>query len=288
MKRQWILVAGIILIAVGAAGVFLRGKLKPDQAGLKIETTPQATVFINGQESGSTPFEKTLAAGEVTLRLVPVAQDRPLPPWSTKLTLAKGVKTVVRRNFGETESLSSGEVLSFEKIAGNTASLALVSSPDSAEVVLDGEAVGFTPIRRDSLAIGAHQIKVLRPGFDEREFNITTEAGYKLTIVATLSQTLVQEATEPGQEATPSVKTASKPTAPSPIPIKGTAVEILETPTGFLRVREEPSTAATESVQVKPGEKFLYVDQNKDGSWFKIEYQKGKQGWVSAQYAKKI
>lgn len=287
MNRQWILIAGIILIVVGAAGVFLRGKLNPDRAGLEIETTPQATVFINSEETGSTPFEKTLKAGEITLRLVPAAQDRPLSPWSTKLTLVKGVKTVVRRNFGEMESLSSGEVLSFEKIAGNTASLAIVSSPDSAEIVLDGEAVGFTPIRRDSLSVGAHRIKVSRPGFAEREFNITTEAGYKLTVVATLSQMPAQEATESGQEATPSAKTASKAT-PAPSQIKGAAVEILDTPTGFLRVRQEPSTAATESAQVKPGEKFPYFDQNKDGSWFKIEYQKGKQGWVSAQYAKKI
>lgn len=281
------MIAGIILIAVGAAGVFLRGKLKPAQAGLQIETTPQATVFINDQESGSTPFEKTLAAGEVTLRLVPVAQDKPLSPWNTKLTLTKGVKTIVRRNFGETESLSSGEVLSFEKIAGNTASLAIVSSPDSAEVILDGEAVGFTPIRRDSLAIGAHQIKVLRPGFTEREFSITTEAGYKLTVVATLSQMLAPEATESGQDATPSAKTASRAT-PTPSLIKGTAVEILDTPTGFLRVRQEPSTTATESARIDPGKRFPYIDQNKDATWFKIEYQKGKQGWVSAQYAKKI
>lgn len=285
MKRQWVLIAGVILIAVGAAGFFLRGKLKPDQAGLQIETTPQATVFINNEELGKTPFEKTLAAGEVTLKLVPVVQDKPLSPWSTKLTLTKGVKTVVRRNFEETESLSSGEVLSFEKIPGNSSSLAVVSSPDSAEIAVDGERLGFTPTRRDSLSVGQHQIHISRPGFSNRDLTVTTEAGYKLTVVAMLAESPSPEATVAGEATSSASPRQTSSVAKS---AKTALVEILDTPTGFLRVRQEPSTAATESAQVKPGEKFLYLDQNKAGSWFKIEYQKGKQGWVSAQYAKKI
>ena len=69
---------------------------------------------------------------------------------------------------------------------------------------------------------------------------------------------------------------------------KTTMVEILSTPTGFLRVRAEPSTAATEVSQVKPGERFAFIEENETKDWFKIEYEKGEEGWVSSQYAKKV
>ncbi|MBI2007414.1 MAG: PEGA domain-containing protein [Candidatus Blackburnbacteria bacterium] len=276
MKRQWILALGVVLVVLGAGGLFLRTKINPEQAGIQIEATPQATVYINDQEHGATPFEKTLSPGEITLRLVPAVADTPLSPWTTKLTLTRGVKTIVRRNFGETEGKSSGEVLSFEKIPGNSSSLAVVSSPDSAEIVVDGERLGFTPSRRDSLPAGQHQIHVSRPGFSDKDLTVTTKTGYKLTVVVILAESPSPEATVAGEATSSAAKSA-----------KSASVEILDTPTGFLRVRTEPSTSATEAAQVKPGEKFPYLEQNKDGSWFKIEYEKGKQGWVFSQYAKK-
>lgn len=270
------MILGALLVAIGAGGLFFRSKISPAQAGLQIETTPQATVFIGEEEVGTTPFDKAMSPGEITLRLVPIATNGPLSPWTTKLTLTQGVKTIVRRQFGATESLSAGEVLSFEKIPGNSASLAIVSSPDSADIVLDGESIGFTPSRRDSLPAGRHQIRVSRPGFLEREIAVTTEPGYKLTVVAFLGET--------AESSLPTDATASG--EPEVEPSK-TLVEILNTPTGFLRVREEPTTTATESAKVDPGKKYPYLDKNKDGTWFKIEYEKGKEGWISAQYAKK-
>ena len=65
-------------------------------------------------------------------------------------------------------------------------------------------------------------------------------------------------------------------------------VEILSTPTGFLRVRSEPSTAGEEVAQVEPGDRFPYLDKDEDTGWFKIEYEDGEEGWVSNQYAKKV
>lgn len=291
------MVAGVLLVIIGGAGIFLRTKIKPAQAGIQVDSTPQSKVFINEEEVGTTPLEKTMAAGDITLRLVPQGEGT-LPSWSRKVTLTQGVKTVIRRVFGPTESQSAGEILSFEKIAGKTASLAIVSSPDSAEVVIDGEVIGFSPIRRD-LAEGKHTIRLSRTGFSNRELTVTTEPGYKLTAVVMLAEVPNEEATpsaSPTASPSPTPKSAAKasptPTpiagkSPTPVP-KGAMVEILETPTGFLRVRQGPSTAATESAQIKPGEKYPYLEQNKDASWFKIEYEKGKTGWIFAQYAKKV
>jgi len=66
---------------------------------------------------------------------------------------------------------------------------------------------------------------------------------------------------------------------------KKTIITIQDTPTGFLRVREEPSIEASEEAQVKPGDTFGLLDE-KDG-WYKINYEGKKEGWVYGQYAKK-
>ena len=71
-------------------------------------------------------------------------------------------------------------------------------------------------------------------------------------------------------------------------PEKTYQVEILATPNGFLRVRSEPSTTADELVKVKSGEKFKYIEEDSKTGWFKIEYEEGKEGWVSGEFVKKI
>jgi N-acetylmuramoyl-L-alanine amidase len=69
---------------------------------------------------------------------------------------------------------------------------------------------------------------------------------------------------------------------------KQVEVEILSTSTGFLRVRSEPSILGEEIGRVEPGERYPYLDEDEDTGWLKIEYEEGKEGWVSGQYAKKI
>lgn len=271
VSRKILLVAGVVLILLGVAGFFLRSKLFPGKAGLLIETTPQSTVFLDGEQVGTTPYSVVRNSGEVTLRLVPQADGTILAPWGAKVRLIENVKTIVRREFGETESASSGEILSFEKIAGQSAQLAIISTPDSAQITVDGEVRGFTPVKISSISVGEHKIVLSHPGYKEREISSRAEAGYKLTIDAILAQIEEHE----GGEATPSGG------------LQKTQIEVLDTPTGFLRVRMEPATTATEAAQVKPGKKFALLEESTDKKWFKIEYEKGKQGWVSAQYAKK-
>jgi len=270
-NRRIVLVAGVVLIVLGLVGFFLSSKLKSSKAGLLIQTNPQAVVYINNEEVGTTPYDGVLKSGEVTVRLVPVVTSGTFAPWGTKLTLVDGIKTVIKRDFGETESLSSGEVLSFEKISGNNSSLTIVSSPDASQVILDGEIKGFTPLPLESVTSGQHTIIISQPGHAERTINTRTEPGYKLTVVAMLAELAQQEVQV--TEATPSAQ------------ITQDKVTILETPTGFLRVRNTPSTSASEEAQVKPGEEFVLLEE-KTG-WYRIEYKKGQDGWVSSQYAKK-
>ena len=62
-------------------------------------------------------------------------------------------------------------------------------------------------------------------------------------------------------------------------------VEILKTPTGFLRVRSAPTTASTEVGQVHPHEKYKYLGTDKDTGWIQISLEATQSGWVTNQYA---
>ena len=62
----------------------------------------------------------------------------------------------------------------------------------------------------------------------------------------------------------------------------------MDTPTGFLRVRSEPSSIAKEIGQVEPGNVYYFLEQDTVTGWLKIEYEEGKEGWISSQYAKRV
>ena len=265
-----LIVAGLIL----GIAFFVIGSLKPKSAGIVIETTPAANVFIDGEQVGRTPYDGTRKPGEITIKLIPESFEAPLAPFETKVTLIAGIETVVKREFGESDEASSGEIISFEKVGGKEASLAVVSIPDAAQISIDGSIRGFAPYKTSSIVPGEHQVKVYAPGFSEKSFSIGTVEGYKLTVVVKL---------KPNGEEVLSDEDDKAPEEP-----KQEEVEILSTPTGFLRVRSEPSTAGEEVAQVEPGDRFPYLDKDENTGWFKIEYEDGEEGWVSNQYAKKV
>ena len=60
-------------------------------------------------------------------------------------------------------------------------------------------------------------------------------------------------------------------------------VEILSTPTGYLRVRSGPSTTYDEVLKVFPGDTYTHVST--DGEWLEIELEEGVTGWIFAEYA---
>ncbi|MBU0572621.1 PEGA domain-containing protein [Patescibacteria group bacterium] len=264
-----LVVAGFILGIV----FFVVGSFKPKSAGITIETVPAASIIIDGEQVGRTPYSGTRKPGEITIKLIPESFEAPLAPFETKVTLVAGIETIVKREFGESDETSSGEIISFEKIGGKEASLAVVSIPDAAQISIDGSIRGFAPYKTSSIVPGEHQVIVYAPGFSEKSFSLRTTEGYKLTAVVKLKPN--------GEE----VLSDEDETPEEP---KQEEVEILSTPTGFLRVRSEPSTAGEEVAQVEPGERYPYLDTDEDTGWFKIEYEDGEEGWVSNQYAKII
>jgi len=63
-------------------------------------------------------------------------------------------------------------------------------------------------------------------------------------------------------------------------------IEILDTETGYLNVRECPSSGCAEVGKVVPGD-VLIKKAYQDG-WYKIEMDSGDLGWVYGRYAKEL
>ena len=279
MKKVWMVV--ISLLSIGfllLATLFLIGYFKPKPGGILVSSTPVSNVFVNGNLVGKTPYEGTFKAGEISIKLVPETLDKNYIPYETKTNLISGVKTVIKREFGDNGEESSGDMVSFEKEVGKTASLIVTSTPDNSQVSIDGTPKGFSPFKLSTITPGEHQISIKSAGYLERNLTVKIVEGYRLSIVFNLASSAASS------EAVAGVTTETK-----------TFVEILETPTGFLRVRTEPGTAGSEIHQVKTGEKYIFLEEDGQTGWFKIQVQEaapglpdGIVGWVSNEYSKKI
>lgn len=279
MLKRLLAVGGILL----CAGLLSGCSLKKAPAALQIKTEPSANVFIDGKLLGKTPYQADdWKDGEYSIKLIPESTTTPMVSWEGKVRLSGGVLTLIERQFGTTEALSSGQILSLEKIKDKKAALTIIADPDGALVHVDGEAKGFTPINLDEVGEGDHQISLSKEGFVEKALEARAVAGYKLIV----NVKLAQEADE--------VSTASDSAEPSEESGSGSSettgttgeVEIKETPTGWLRVRKGPSTATAEVTKVNPGEKYPLLDE--ESGWYKIQLEDEQEGWIASQYATKI
>lgn len=270
---------------------------------LKVTTNPNATVFVDGSQVGTSPFEdKTLEQGEVTLKLIPDPSSGEAITWEGLVNITSGVFTVVNYDLAATQEESAGEILTMEPTNQSVASLAVVSIPDGAIVKIDGETEGPTPLEAGQIEPGDHQLQITSPGYEDRTIPISTQVGYKLIVTVKLAKQNVPVMTDDelfDPEATDSAvtddedKTSLNTTkiTPSPTPKVSktddvTTIRISTTPTGWLRVRAEASVSSEELGRVDPGDEFDLLDEQ--SGWYKIEYEEGEEGWIAGQYAEKI
>jgi hypothetical protein len=290
-----------VIIFLGFQFFFLRASGK---GALQITANPDSTVYLNGKLVGNTPLckcegQNMLSTGEYTLRLVP--KDNNLLPYEEKITINKALLTVVDRKFGS-QATSEGSIITLSPLTDKEKSeVVVLSFPDGADVLLDNDAVGKTPISLPEVTASRHELKVRRDGYKEKSIPILTTAGYKLTatIYLGIDETAVLSPTPTPSKAvsgspSPSPKGTGTPTptpkkgTPTPTKKAGTAgtkgkVEILDTPNGFLRVRESSSTAAAEVTRVNTGDVLDFTAL--ENGWYQVKLPDGRSGWISAEYA---
>ncbi len=229
-------------------------------SGISVLSMPEgATVFLDGKEVGKTPYEdKNLPVKQVDVKL---EKDGSL--WQGKVNLTSQTIAIINRDLAKEAASSAGEILTLEKGKG----LTVVSNPSESEIEIDGKSVGKSPITLN-LDSGEHTIVVSHPNYLKRSIRASLPDNFNLTVSIDLSLSeadLTAVATEVITQ-TPKVK-------------------VLQTPTGFLRVRDKPSLSGKELTRVNTGETMVFLE-NLSG-WTRVKLSDGTEGFVSTTYIEK-
>lgn len=285
-----------ILLLIGLGGIvfmllwiFVFGNTpSKKKAAIQFNAFPRSKVFIDDKEVGTTPYENdTIPAKDILIKLVPEATFS--SSLEKRLSLNPSTQTVINWEFDADVEKTTGEILYLEKSGvKDKAGLMTTCVPDSCSVTVDGQMRGFTPLNIEDIEEGSHKVSISLPGYKTREVVARAIKNYRLAIEIKLAKEMVLDELA-GEEGTASAKTketTGKKTGGSVNEIDKPYVLISETPTGWLRVRLEPSISATETAKVDPGDKFPLLDE--ELGWYKIEYEREKSGWISGRYAEKF
>lgn len=249
---------------------FLIGYFFPPKAGLLVMSSPKARVFINGEEVGQTPYETKLKPEEVLVKIVPF--DGKLIAYETKIKLVARVKTILQRDLSEKEDSSGGMITSFEKTIGKNSVISVISEPDGAQVVIDGQVRGFTPLEINFFEPGEHKLSLSLADYDEKEVNVRTYPGYKLTAffkLPSIFQKIKNDAYKPDQNF---------------------KIEVYGIGEDTLKARENPDLSSNNLFLVKEGEQYDVLEKTDNEEWYKISKDENRSvsGWIPSRFAKKI
>lgn len=231
------------------------------RGGLKVISSSEATVYINGLEVGKTPYrDDNLTVGEYLVRLVNNDSS-----WQGKIRLNKGSLSVINRSLAPSIASSSGESLVLDQGKG----VVITSSPLGSDVEVDGKQIGKTPLSISSLLPGTHSFSISHDNYLTRVVDVVLPANLFLHINVDLSLVEKTESTI----VTPTVAVVKK-------------VVVKQTPLGYLRLRESPSISSKEVAQVSAGEELVVISESP--GWIKVRLKNNLEGFISAQYTQKL
>jgi len=294
MKKILLILSASFLLG----GCTVKDMFVKASAGLEINASPTATVFLNGENKGETPYSnKNIKPGTYTLKLVPTS-DPSLSTYETKLELISKTSTIISRTFMQSDLDSSGYSMQLQEDPSGGTYLSVISDPDNVNITIDDKPSGFTPLSKLATSPGTHLLLITSPGYLEQKLGVNTVKGYNLIVNFKLAgQTITltpatpsspsadsTALTTPGPSGSPIA--SGKPT-PTPSPLVASTekpyILIGETGTGWLRVRKEASGTSEELGKVDTGEKLKYLGESTELGWFKVEFE-GNPGWVSGKY----
>lgn len=230
------------------------------KSGISVQSSPdQATVFLDGQEVGKTPFEdKNLDVKQYEVKI-----DKNGAAWQGNVKLTAGTVVVINRDLASEVASSSGEILTLDRGRG----LTIISNPSDSEVEIDGKVMGKTPISVN-LDSGEHTILVSHPNYLKRSIKASLPKDFNLTISVDLA-----------------LSEADLTTIAAPVITQTPEVVVLETPTGFLRVRDKASLKGLEIARVNVGDKLILLEEL--SGWVRVRLADGTEGFASSTYVEK-
>jgi hypothetical protein len=279
MKRVLLFIVPLVIAFAAFFGILFFMDTRSGKGALQVTSVPKSKVYVDGRLVGTTPVclcdsAQMLDVKEYTVKLAP--EDSRFKPFENKIDINKSTLTAVDRTFDE-RAESDGSIISLSPLGSKEdIEILVVSFPDKANVFLDNNAVGITPLHLKNISQSDHDLKIIKKGYKDKAVKVKTTSGFKLTSIAFLG---IDPGFSKPKEASPSASAAEEPEK----------VLIQDTPTGFLRVREESSISSLEITQVSPGEEYELLSEEE--GWFEIkivsEEQEDVTGWISSSYAEK-
>lgn len=296
MKKKLLFLLGLIVVFILFVAVrFVYTSQRSREGRLQIISSPHANVIIDNKAVGRTPYEASMVTGEYVIKLVPNQNEASKSAtWQGKIHIYHNTRTYVSREIGTNMVNSSGVILTVQKMdtasKKDTGQIEIRTEPDGSIVYLDDEEQGISPLILSDVSEGEHELSVFSPGFFRRSQKVLVEDGYKvladyqLAIDPTHKRVVkVKKSPEATDEA--ALKDA-EPTQTDKPKVSLKSIEILQTGTGWLRVRSAPTVSASESAKVNPGDTFDVLEEK--AGWYKIEYEDGADGWISSQYTREV
>ena len=170
IKKLLISLALPFLLVAGYLGWRFLSSSEAAKAALSLNLSgaPQE-VWLGGEVVGTTPFfSRTLAAGNWEIRVA---------SWSARLALTPGTLTAVNLDLGPNTFLTKEEVFWLEE--SEETRIAITTSPEGAEVRLDGQSYGISPLSLP-ISAGAYELLVSKEGYEEAALKVQVQPGYKL------------------------------------------------------------------------------------------------------------
>lgn len=264
MKR----IAVWFLVLISLAALLLRFSSKwteiffgvKQASGISILSNPsEATVYLDSKEAGKTPYEdKSLDVKEYVVKIV---KDK--ASWSGTIKLTSGTVAVVNRDLSSDSASAAGETLTLDKGKG----IIVISSPSESNVEIDGKVSGKTPLTLD-LEAGEHTILISHANYLKRSIRAALPSNFNLTVSVDLA-----------------LSEADLTTVATPTITQTPEVKVLQTPTGFLRVRDKPNLQGREIAQVNPGDTLVLLEEQ--GGWDRVRLASGTEGFVASSYVEK-
>ena len=304
MKKKilYIVVLLVVLIAGGLIYDYVI-KQRSNSGRVKIVSSPSAGVFIDNVAVGKTPFEQKMDAGTYVVKLIPEGVAEDTVSWQGEVTVHKNSLTYINRELGSADLTSAGEIFTVLRMQTkpsdkNVGEIKVETEPPGAIVYLNNDEKGVSPMVLQDVPKGDHEISVFLPGFFRRTSKVNVDGGYSTITDFKLALDQTQKSIEEIQrekakaeqqkarEASESAQVAGESTASAQTAeIDGDAVTILDTPTGWLRVRSAASVDSEEVTRINPDEVYELLEE--DGDWYKIKIDDDTEGWIASEYAEK-
>jgi hypothetical protein len=157
-----------------------------------VRSTPAgARVLVDGSPRGETPAAiRDLPFGTHTI----VVEAPGYPRWQQTVTLtperpAQSFEVALDNPGGASTGTGAGAAGSGAGVAAATAAgLQVDSRPSGAQVWIDGQPAGVTPLLLPNVAAGTHTVRIELPGFQPWTTSVSVRAGERARVAASLEE----------------------------------------------------------------------------------------------------